>query len=104
MQTTHEHEHKHKDAGKREEKSTSEKFSIMELDEDDVLLIRLDRKDPARRKIMAAIQVALESEPNRSDEAVRAKAYAAEKLPDDWQRKWPSREDPNVLEPRKAVR
>lgn len=97
-------ETKHKDDKTREEKSTSEPFAIMELDEDDVLLIRVDRKDPARRKIMAAVQAALESEPNRTDEAVRAKAYAQERLPDDWQRKWPSREDPEVKEPRRAVR
>lgn len=92
---------KHKDEKKREEKSTSEPFSIMELDDEDALLIKLDRKDPARRKIMAAIQAALEAD-QRTDEAVRAKAYAQEKLPDDWQRKWPSREDPNVYEPRRA--
>jgi hypothetical protein len=93
---------KHKDPTKREEKSTSEPFSIIEIDEDDVLIIKIDRKDPARRRIMAVIQTALEAD-QRTDEAVRAKAYAQEKLPDDWQRKWPSREDPNVKEPRRAV-
>jgi hypothetical protein len=91
---------KHKDTKEREHKSTSEPFAIMELDDEDALLIKLDRKDPARRKIMAAIQAALEAD-QRTDEAVRAKAYAQEKLPDDWQRKWPSREDPNVYEPRR---
>ena len=79
----------------RQQKSTSIPFSITEIDEDDLLLIRLDRKDPARRKIMGAIQAALEAT-QRTDEAVRAKAYAAEKLPDDWRRKLPSPTgDPN---------
>lgn len=79
----------------REHKSTSIPFAIHELDDEDCLIIRLDRKDPARRKIMAAIQSALEGD-KRNDEAVRAKAYAAEKLPDDWRRKMPSATgDPN---------
>jgi hypothetical protein len=86
---------KDKETKERQSKSTSIPFAISELDDDDALLIRLDRKDPARRKIMSCIQAALEGE-NRNDEAVRAKAYAAEKLPDDWRRKMPSiTGDPN---------
>ena len=79
----------------REHKSTSIPFAIRELDEEDCLIIRLDRKDPARRKIMSAIQAALEGA-QRNDEATRAKSYAQEKLPDDWRRKMPSASgDPN---------
>jgi len=76
-------------AGDREHKSTSIPFAIHELDEEDCLIIRLDRKDPVRRKIMSAIQAALEAT-QRTDEATRAKSYAQEKLPDDWRRKMPS--------------
>jgi hypothetical protein len=44
---------------------------------------------------MGAIQAALEQD-QRTDEATRAKAYAAERLPDDWRRKMPSVSgDPN---------
>jgi hypothetical protein len=89
------HRHRDTEKGEREHKSTSIPFAIHELDDEDCLIIRVDRKDPARRKIMAAIQAALEQD-QRTDEAVRAKAYAQEKLPDDWRRKMPSvTGDPN---------
>jgi len=88
-------EKRHGKPGDREHKSTSIPFAIHELDEEDCLIIRLDRKDPARRKIMSAIQAALEAD-KRTDEATRAKSYAQEKLPDDWRRKMPSATgDPN---------
>jgi len=77
------------DTKDRKHRSTSIPFAIHELDEEDCLIIRLDRKDPARRKIMGAIQAAFESLGHRTGEAIRAKAYAAEKLPDDWRRKMP---------------
>ena len=97
-ETTHRHhsaEARETESKEREHKSTSIPFAIHELDDEDCLIIRLDRKDPARRKIMGAIQSALEQD-QRTDEAVRAKAYAAEKLPDDWRRKMPSATgDPN---------
>jgi hypothetical protein len=95
--TTTETTHRHHDAEskERQHKSTSIPFAIHELDDEDCLIIRLDRKDPARRKIMGAIQAALEQD-QRTDEATRAKAYAAERLPDDWRRKMPSVSgDPN---------
>jgi hypothetical protein len=89
------HRHRDPETKDREHKSTSIPFAIHELDDEDCLIIRLDRKDPARRKIMGAIQAALEQD-QRTDEAVRAKAYAQEKLPDDWRRKMPSvTGDPN---------
>jgi hypothetical protein len=87
----------------REHKSTSIPFAIHELDEEDCLIIRLDRKDPARRKIMSAIQTALESLGHRTDDATRAKSYAAERLPDDWRRKMPAR-DPNDPNETRAYR
>jgi len=88
-------EKRHGKPGDREHKSTSIPFAIHELDEEDCLIIRLDRKDPARRKIMSAIQASLEGA-QRNDEATRAKSYAQEKLPDDWRRKMPSATgDPN---------
>jgi len=95
-ETTHRHHDTETEKrGKRQQKSTSIPFAISELDDEDALLIRIDRKDPARRKIMGAIQSALEQD-QRTDEAVRAKAYAQEKLPDDWRRKMPSvTGDPN---------
>lgn len=68
--------------------STTEPFTIRHNDDDDVLLISIDAKDPIRQKVMAAIQSALEqAQPPRNDEASRARAYAAEKLPDDWRRR-----------------
>lgn len=89
------HRHRDSETKEREHKSTSIPFAIHELDDEDCLIIRIDRKDPARRKIMGAIQAALEQD-QRTDEAVRAKAYAQEKLPDDWRRKMPSVSgDPN---------
>lgn len=93
---------KDKDSKERTGKSGTEPFAIYEYDDDDVLIMRVDRKDPARRKIMGAIQAALEAA-QRNEEAVRAKAYAQERLPDDWQRKWPSQDDPKVFEPRRHV-
>ena len=86
----------------REYKSISIPFAISEIDADDILIIRIDRKDPARRKIMSAIQAALEAD-QRTDEATRAKAYAQEKLPDDWRRKMPAR-DPNDPNETRAYR
>jgi hypothetical protein len=89
------HRHRDPETKERQQKSTSIPFAIHELDDEDCLIIRLDRKDPARRKIMSAIQAALEQD-QRTDEATRAKAYAAERLPDDWRRKMPSvTGDPN---------
>jgi hypothetical protein len=68
-------------------KSTTEELTIYHADdENDVLIIRLDAKHPARQKIFAGIQAALEGA-QRNEEAVRAKAYAADKLPDDWRRR-----------------
>lgn len=68
-------------------KSTTEDLQIYHAGtDDDVIVVRIDAKHPARQKIFAAIQGALEGA-QRNEEAVRAKAYAAEKLPDDWKRK-----------------
>lgn len=67
-------------------KSTTEDVQIYHADDDDVLIVRIDAKHPARQKIFAGIQAALEGA-QRNDEAIKAKAYAAEKLPDDWRRK-----------------
>ena len=72
-------------------KSTTEDVAIYHSDDDDVLILRVDAKHPARRKIFAAVQAALEGE-ERNDEAVRVKAYAQEKLPDDWRRRQTSQE------------
>ena len=67
-------------------KSTTEDVTIYHSDDDDVLIVRIDAKHPARQKIFAGIQAALEGA-QRNEEAVKAKAYAQEKLPDDWRRK-----------------
>ena len=72
-------------------KSTTEDVAVYHSDDDDVLILRVDAKHPARRKIFAAVQAALEGE-ERNDEAVRVKAYAQEKLPDDWRRRQTSQE------------
>ena len=72
-------------------KSTTEDVAIYHADDDDVLILRVDAKHPARRKIFAAVQAALEGE-ERNDEALRVKAYAQEKLPDDWRRRQTSQE------------
>ena len=66
-------------------KSTTEDVQIYHADDDDVLIVRIDAKHPARQKIFAGIQAALEGA-QRNEEAIKAKAYAAEKLPDDWRR------------------
>jgi hypothetical protein len=77
--------------------STTREISIYHSDDEDVFIIRIDAKDPVRQKVMAAIQSALEgTQPPRSEEASRFKAYAAEKLPDDWRRKSVSRGDPDA--------
>jgi hypothetical protein len=85
-------------------KSTTAPLQIRHEDDDDVLIIRLDIKDPVRQKLMTALQQALETD-NRQEEASRAKAYAQEKLPDDWRRKQPARsgnpDDPGTREFRK---
>lgn len=67
-------------------KSTTEDLQIYHADDDDVLIVRIDAKDPQRQKIFAAIQGALEGA-QRNEDAVRVKAYAQDKLPDDWRRK-----------------
>jgi len=67
-------------------KSTTEDLQIYHADDDDVLIVRIDAKHPARQRIFAGIQAALEGA-QRNEEAIKAKAYAAEKLPDDWRRK-----------------
>lgn len=72
-------------------KSTTEDVKIYHSDDDDVLVMRIDAKHPARRKIFAAVQAALEGA-ERNEEAVRVKAYAQEKLPDDWRRRQTSQE------------
>lgn len=67
-------------------KSTTEDFQVYHADDDDVLIVRIDAKHPARQKIFAAIQSALEGA-QHNEEAIKAKAYAQDKLPDDWRRK-----------------
>lgn len=68
-------------------KSTTEDVAIYHADDEgDVLIVRIDAKHPARRKIFAAIQAALEGA-QRNEEAIKVKSYAQEKLPDDWRRK-----------------
>jgi hypothetical protein len=61
-------------------------------DEEDVFVIKVDAKHPARRAVMSAIQAALEGA-GRNEEAVRVKAYAQERLPDDWRRKQPTSQE-----------
>lgn len=79
-------------------KSTTEDVAIYHSDDDDVLIIRLDAKHPARQQIFAAIQGALEGA-QRNEEAIKVKAWAQDKLPDDWRRR--KSENPEEREIRK---
>lgn len=80
-------EDKKKDS-KEPVKSTTQPLQIYHAGtDDDVLIIRLDAKHPARRKIFSAIQSVLEATPEHNEEATKVKAYAQEHLPDDWKRK-----------------
>ena len=77
------------------QKSTTDEVQIYHseaADEEDVFVVKIDAKHPARRQIMAGIQGALEGA-GRNEEAVRAKAYAQERLPDDWRRKQPTSQE-----------
>ena len=79
-------------------KSTTEDVAIYHADDEgDVLIVRIDAKHPARQKLFVALQQALEGA-GRSEEAIKVKAYAQEKLPDDWRRKQgPKSGDQNTI-------
>lgn len=92
MEQQKEKEDKSKQKSAEPVKSTTEEVTVYQSDlDEDVLILRIDAKHPARRKIFAAVQGALEGA-ERNEEAVRVKAYAQEKLPDDWRRRQTSQE------------
>jgi hypothetical protein len=77
------------------QKSTTDEIQIYHseaADEEDVFVLKIDAKHPARRQIMSSVQAALEGA-GRNEEAVRVKAYAQERLPDDWRRKQPTSQE-----------